>query len=164
PPRRAPTIWWWDAPSRALPTLPKRLPPSSRRCARDPYPRARDPDASALRDRHHALRLLHPQVWQQVTLLHRTPRRHLLSRREPRASGLSWSAEVSRWAGDRMAGIPYGGLPLAVSASLAGNLPLIYPRKEEKSYGTKRRIEGIYQAGDRVVLIDDIITDGGSKF
>jgi len=39
------------------------------------------------------------------------------------------------------AGIPYAGLPLAVSASLAGNLPLIYPRKEEKGYGTKRRIE-----------------------
>ena len=47
---------------------------------------------------------------------------------------------------------------------LAANLPLIYPRKEEKSYGTKRRIEGIFKPGDRVVLIDDIITDGGSKF
>ena len=33
---------------------------------------------------------------------------------------------------DRIAGIPYAGLPLAVSASLEGNLPLIYPRKEEK--------------------------------
>jgi uridine monophosphate synthetase len=74
------------------------------------------------------------------------------------------AAEVSRCAGDRIAGIPYAGLPLAVSTSLEGNLPLIYPRKEEKSYGTKRRIEGIYNPGDRVVLIDDIITDGGSKF
>src|SRR5215467_473803 len=83
PLRRAPTIWWWDAPSRALPTLPKRLPPSSRRCARDPYPRARDPDAPAPRDRHHALRRLHPQVGHQVALLHRPPRGHLLPRRAP---------------------------------------------------------------------------------
>ena len=81
-----------------------------------------------------------------------------------RRIGVLMAAEVSRCAGDRIAGIPYAGLPLAVSASLAGNLPLIYPRKEEKSYGTKRRIEGIYEAGDRVVLIDDIITDGASKF
>ena len=81
-----------------------------------------------------------------------------------RRIGVLMAAEVSRCAGDRIAGIPYAGLPLAVSASLEGNLPLIYPRKEEKSYGTKRRIEGIYEPGDRVVLIDDIITDGGSKF
>ena len=81
-----------------------------------------------------------------------------------RRIGVLMAAEVSRCVGDRIAGIPYAGLPLAVSASLAGNLPLIYPRKEEKSYGTKRRIEGIFKAGDRVVLIDDIITDGGSKF
>ena len=81
-----------------------------------------------------------------------------------RRIGVLMAAEVSRCAGDRIAGIPYAGLPLAVAASLEGNLPLIYPRKEEKSYGTKRRIEGIYEAGDRVVLIDDIITDGASKF
>ncbi len=81
-----------------------------------------------------------------------------------RRIGVLMAAEVSRCAGDRIAGIPYAGLPLAVAASLEGNLPLIYPRKEEKHYGTKRRIEGIYKPGDRVVLIDDIITDGGSKF
>src|SRR5260370_23329243 len=67
-------------------------------------------------------------------------------------------------AGERIAGIPYAGLPLAVSASLAGHLTLISPRKEEKSYGTKRRIEGVFAPGDRVVLIDDIITGGASKF
>ena len=81
-----------------------------------------------------------------------------------RSIGVLMAAEVSRCAGDRIAGIPFAGLPLAVAASLEGNLPLIYPRKEEKSYGTKRRIEGIFEPGDRVVLIDDIITDGASKF
>ena len=74
------------------------------------------------------------------------------------------AAEVARCGGDRIAGIPYAGLPLAVAASLAARLPLIYPRREEKGYGTRRRIEGLFEPGERVVLIDDIITDGASKF
>jgi uridine monophosphate synthetase len=74
------------------------------------------------------------------------------------------AAEVIRCGADRIAGIPYAGLPLAVATSLASKLPLIYPRREEKGYGTKRRIEGLFTAGERVVLIDDIITDGASKF
>jgi uridine monophosphate synthetase len=65
---------------------------------------------------------------------------------------------------DRIAGIPYAGLPLAVATSLAGGLPLVYPRREEKGYGTKRRIEGTFAPGEHVVVIDDIITDGASKF
>ena len=74
------------------------------------------------------------------------------------------AAEVARCGADRIAGIPYAGLPLAVAASLAARLPLIYPRREEKGYGTRRRIEGLFEPGERVVLIDDIITDGASKF
>ena len=65
---------------------------------------------------------------------------------------------------DRIAGIPYAGLPLAVATSLAGGFPLVYPRREEKAYGTRRRIEGAFEAGEQVVVIDDIITDGASKF
>ena len=65
---------------------------------------------------------------------------------------------------DRIAGIPYAGLPLAVAASLAGGYPLVYPRREEKAHGTRRRIEGAFEPGERVVVIDDIITDGASKF
>ena len=41
---------------------------------------------------------------------------------------------------------------------------MIYPRKEVKEYGTKAQIEGEYQAGDTVVVIDDLATTGGSKF
>jgi orotate phosphoribosyltransferase len=73
------------------------------------------------------------------------------------------AAEVGRCGGDRVGGIPYAGLPLAVAASLAGRIPLVYPRREEKAYGTRRRIEGEFKPGERVVLIDDIITDGASK-
>jgi len=64
---------------------------------------------------------------------------------------------------DRIAGIPYAGLPLGVAAALAGNHPLCYARKEAKTYGTKQLIEGEHHPGERVVLIDDVITDGGAK-
>jgi uridine monophosphate synthetase len=77
--------------------------------------------------------------------------------------GRLMAAEVARCRPDRIAGIPYAGLPLAVAASLAGGFPLIYPRREEKTYGTRRRIEGAFHPGERVVVIDDIVTDGASK-
>src|SRR5258705_447465 len=77
--------------------------------------------------------------------------------------GALMAALVRRCGGDRVGGIPYAGLPLAVAASLAGRVPLIYQRREEKGYGTRKRIEGQFKPGERVVLIDDIITDGASK-
>jgi orotate phosphoribosyltransferase len=64
---------------------------------------------------------------------------------------------------DRIAGLPYAGLPLAVSASLAADLPMLYARKEVKDYGTRRRIEGDYARGQTVALLDDVITNGGAK-
>jgi uridine monophosphate synthetase len=78
--------------------------------------------------------------------------------------GALMAVEVRRCGGERVGGIPYAGLPLAVAASLAGRVPLLYPRREEKGYGTRKRIEGQFKPGERVVLIDDIITDGASKF
>ena len=77
--------------------------------------------------------------------------------------GSRLAAEVARHRADRIAGIPYAGLPLAVAASLAGGIPLVYPRREAKSYGTKRQIEGLFEAGEHVVVIDDMVTDGTSK-
>ena len=65
---------------------------------------------------------------------------------------------------DRIAGLPYAAIPIATVISLQGNYPMIYPRKEVKTYGTKAEIEGEYQAGETVVIIDDLATTGGSKF
>jgi len=65
---------------------------------------------------------------------------------------------------DRIAGLPYAAIPIATAISLAGNYPMIYPRKEAKSYGTKAEIEGEYHAGETVLVIDDLATTGGSKF
>ena len=64
---------------------------------------------------------------------------------------------------DRIAGIPYAGIPLGVAAALSGDIPMVYPRKEVKDYGTSKRIEGEFKEGDKVLVIDDIITDGASK-
>ncbi|HET9909536.1 MAG TPA: orotate phosphoribosyltransferase [Anaerolineales bacterium] len=64
----------------------------------------------------------------------------------------------------RIAGLPYAAIPIATAISLAGNYPMIYPRKEAKTYGTKADIEGQYHAGETVVVIDDLATTGGSKF
>lgn len=64
----------------------------------------------------------------------------------------------------RLAGLPYAAIPIATAISLAGNYPMIYPRKEVKTYGTKAEIEGEYHAGEIALVIDDLATTGGSKF
>jgi len=65
---------------------------------------------------------------------------------------------------DRLAAIPYAALPIAAAISLQAGYPWIYPRREAKAYGTKAEIEGEFRVGERVVLIDDLATTGGSKF
>jgi uridine monophosphate synthetase len=65
---------------------------------------------------------------------------------------------------DRMAALPYAALPIATGISLQTGWPMIYPRKEAKTYGTKADIEGEYRPGERAVVIDDLATTGGSKF
>ena len=64
---------------------------------------------------------------------------------------------------DRIAAIPYGGLPIGQAVSLAAGKPLIYPRREAKDYGTKKLIEGKFEMGETVVVLDDLVTTGGSK-
>jgi uridine monophosphate synthetase len=64
---------------------------------------------------------------------------------------------------DRLAAIPYAALPIATAVALEMDMPLIYPRKEVKEHGTRKGIEGEFQEGERVVVLDDLITTGGSK-
>lgn len=60
-------------------------------------------------------------------------------------------------------GIPYAALPYAsVAAGQYLKKPLLIVRKEAKSYGTKKLIEGLYQPNDQLVLIEDVVTTGGS--
>ncbi len=63
---------------------------------------------------------------------------------------------------DRIAGIPYGSLPTATGLALNLNRPMIFPRKEVKAHGTRRVIEGEFHAGEKVVVVDDILISGQS--
>jgi orotate phosphoribosyltransferase len=64
---------------------------------------------------------------------------------------------------DRMAAVPYSALPIVASVSMVNERPWIYTRKEAKDYGTKKLIEGEYKAGETIVVVDDMTTDGTSK-
>ena len=64
---------------------------------------------------------------------------------------------------ERLAGIPYAALPIATAAAMELNKPLIYPRREVKEYGTKAAIEGEYDAGEVVAVLDDLATTGDTK-
>ena len=74
----------------------------------------------------------------------------------------AYAACLEGLAFDRIAGIPYGALPTATGLSLQLHKPLIYPRKEVKAHGARRLIEGDFQEGETVVVVDDILISGGS--
>jgi len=63
---------------------------------------------------------------------------------------------------DRIAGIPYGSLPTATGLSLRLHCPMIFPRKEVKAHGTRKLIEGNFNPGEKVVVVDDILISGKS--
>ena len=65
---------------------------------------------------------------------------------------------------DRLAALPYAALPITTAISLQTGQPMVYPRKEVKDYGTQAVVEGGFEQGETVVLIDDLATTGGSKF
>jgi len=63
---------------------------------------------------------------------------------------------------DLLAAYPYAALPIGVAISLEMDLPLIYPRKTAKRYGTGRQVEGRWEVGQTAVVIEDLITSGDS--
>lgn len=62
----------------------------------------------------------------------------------------------------RLAAPVLGAVPLAAASSLAGGLPFVIVRDEAKSYGTANRIEGAYEEGELVCLVEDVVTSGGA--
>jgi uridine monophosphate synthetase len=70
---------------------------------------------------------------------------------------------LARLSYERIAAIPYGGLPIGQAVALETGRPMIYPRREMKDYGTKKAIEGAFTPGETVVVLDDLVTTGGSK-
>jgi orotate phosphoribosyltransferase len=62
----------------------------------------------------------------------------------------------------RLAGPELGAVALAAAGSLASGLPFLIVRKEAKDYGTSNRLEGVYEEGDCVCLVEDVVTSGGA--
>jgi len=62
----------------------------------------------------------------------------------------------------RLAGPALGAVPLAAAASLASGLPFLIVRKEAKEYGTANRLEGVFEPGESVCLVEDVVTSGGA--
>jgi orotate phosphoribosyltransferase len=62
----------------------------------------------------------------------------------------------------RLAGPELGAVALAAAASLRSGLPFLIVRKGAKGYGTERRVEGVYEEGERVCLVEDVVTSGGA--
>jgi orotate phosphoribosyltransferase len=62
----------------------------------------------------------------------------------------------------RLAAPVLGGVVLAASASLVSGLPFLMIRDAAKEYGTANRIEGAFESGERVCLVEDIVTSGGA--
>jgi orotate phosphoribosyltransferase len=63
---------------------------------------------------------------------------------------------------DRLAGPELGAVALAAAASIASRLPFVIVRKEAKGYGTDNRLEGVFEPGERVCLVEDVVTSGGA--
>ena len=63
---------------------------------------------------------------------------------------------------DHIASVPYAALPLGAVVASSLMASLIYPRKEAKDHGTTRKVEGSYLHGERAVLLEDVVTSGGS--
>ena len=62
----------------------------------------------------------------------------------------------------RLAGPELGAVALAAAASLESGLPFLIVRKAAKEYGTTKRIEGPYEDGENVCLVEDVVTSGGA--
>lgn len=61
---------------------------------------------------------------------------------------------------DRIAGVPIAGIPFASQIAYNLRKPFLYVRKGLRRHGRKRRVEGILVSGDRVLLVDDLVTTG----
>ncbi len=61
----------------------------------------------------------------------------------------------------RLAGAELGGIPLVSAASMASGLPCVFVRNAKKDYGTAKQLEGKIEAGDKIVIVEDVATTGG---
>lgn len=63
---------------------------------------------------------------------------------------------------DKVAGMELGAVPLITAYSLRKKVPFIIVRKAGRAHGTKKRIEGSLSKGEKVLILEDVVTSGGS--
>lgn len=61
-----------------------------------------------------------------------------------------------------ISGVPFGTVPISSLVAQKLNTSFIMPRKSQKQYGSKKSIEGVYKEGDKVIVIEDVVTTGNS--
>jgi len=71
--------------------------------------------------------------------------------------------EIALSAIDVIAGGETAGIPFAAFLAAELSMPMIYVRKAPKGHGRSAQIEGVLKEGGRVLLVEDLVTDGGSK-
>jgi orotate phosphoribosyltransferase len=62
---------------------------------------------------------------------------------------------------DRIAGAELGAVPLATVAGIAAGKPIVFIRNQKKDYGTAKQVEGIINAGETILIVEDVLTTGG---
>jgi orotate phosphoribosyltransferase len=70
--------------------------------------------------------------------------------------------EIGKEKIDKILGVPTAGIPFATVVSQKLGLPLIYYRQARKEHGVRKKVEGILERNDRVLIVDDLITTGES--
>jgi orotate phosphoribosyltransferase len=74
--------------------------------------------------------------------------------------GESITSQIGLQNFDRIAGIPIAGIPFASQIAYNLKKPFLYVRKGARRHGRQRRVEGLLASGDRVLLVDDLVTTG----
>jgi len=80
----------------------------------------------------------------------------------PEALEMIAAAFADRVGEDRLAGVALGAVPLVAATSVATGRPYLIVRKDSKEYGTGNRIEGEFEDGETVVVLEDVATTGKS--
>ena len=80
----------------------------------------------------------------------------------PLAEALAALADEHDPSATRLAGPALGAVPLVTALALQRGTPFVIVRAAAKDYGTEHRIEGDFMAGERVLLVEDVVTSGGA--